>query len=224
MLWSSRLLGFTRRLRAQSDGLSPFIRRELARDLATDDPWSLDSNPFERQRHELMLGMLGDVRTYDRALEVGCAAGAFTAALAKRCATLHVIDAMGEAIERCRGRLRDAANITYSVADIGSTRGFGQTYDLIVVSEVLYYLESRARIASAVRKLAGWLRPGGLVLFSSMADAVAARSRLIGAETTMVEWERVLQEVNRGSCRGVGPDEDALIVTYRRSRPPTLAA
>ena len=224
MLWSSRLLGFTRRLGAQSDGLSPSIRRELARDLATDDPWSLDSNPFERQRHELMLRLLDDARTYNSALEVGCAAGAFTAALTKRCTTLHVIDAMGEAIERCRNRLLDAGNVMYSVADVGATRGFGQTYDLIVVSEVLYYLESQARIASAVRKLAGWLRPDGTVLFSSMVDAVAARSRLIGAETTMVEWERVLREVDRGSCRGVGPDEDALIVTYRRSETPAPAA
>jgi 2-polyprenyl-3-methyl-5-hydroxy-6-metoxy-1,4-benzoquinol methylase len=196
--------------------LSPSIRRELARDLATDDPWSLDSNPFERQRHELMLRMLDDGRTYNRALEVGCAAVAFTAALAKRSATLHVIDAMPEAIDRCRARLGHAPNVTYAVADIGNSRGVGHAYDLIVVAEVLYYLESRQRIAAGVRKLAGWLRPGGIVVFCSLVDAVAARSRLGGAETTMLEWERVLDEVARCSSVGAGLEHHSLIVKYER--------
>ena len=220
MLRSARsLLGIASRFLPARDGLSAFVRRQLAQDLSQDDPWSLDSDPYERERHRLMLGMLEAGRVYDRALEVGCATGAFTAGLAKRCAALHAIDAMPEAIDRCRARLRDVRNVTYAVADIGNSRGFGHTFDLIVVAEVLYYLESQQRIASAVRRLAGWLRPGGIVVFCSMVDAVAGKSRLIGAETTMLEWGRVLDEVTRCSCAGWGPEHHALIVKYVRPGP-----
>jgi hypothetical protein len=71
-----------------------------------------------------------------------------------------------------------------------------------------------------VRKLAGWLRPGGIVVFCSLVDAVAARSHLVGDETTMLEWERVLDEVARCSCVGAGLANGR----HRRRRPGDLQA
>ena len=201
--------------------LSARMRYEMSRSLQNDDPWSLESSPYERHRYDVMLGMLADERIYGRALEVGCATGVFTAELSRRCATLDVIDVLPEAIDRCRMRLQGAENVSYAVADIGGDCGDrAETYDLIVVAEVLYYLEYQQHIAAAVKKVASWLRPGGILLFTSMVDAIAAPSYLIGAETTMREWGRFLEEIERFSCRGSGPGEHALIVKYRRPLSP----
>ena len=211
-----RLFAPLERFPAKGCPLSASMRDQLSRDLRDADPWVLEGNPYERRRYDVMLGTLADGRTYYRALEVGCATGVFTAALSMRCETLHVIDAMPEAIDRCRRRLGERRNVTYSVADVGDWGGCGETYDLIVAAEVLYYLGSRKHIRSAVRRLVNWLKPGGILLFSSMVDTVAARARLIGAESTIRDCKRFLEEIARCSCHGSGPDEHAFVVKFER--------
>uniref|UniRef100_UPI001FC7DEFA nodulation S family protein n=2 Tax=Paraburkholderia TaxID=1822464 RepID=UPI001FC7DEFA len=64
----------------------------LRRELDADDPWRLDSNPFEHERHRQMLRMALSQGSVTNALEVGCAGGAFTEKLAPHCQRLTVID------------------------------------------------------------------------------------------------------------------------------------
>lgn len=89
----------------------------LNRQLAADDPWQLDSNPFERERHTQMLRPSLSQASITNALEVGCAAGAFTEQLAPYYQRLTVIDVVPQAIARTRQRMEDPSHITWIVSD-----------------------------------------------------------------------------------------------------------
>lgn len=99
---------------------------------------------------------------------------------------------------------------------IGGER-VGEAYDLIVMSEVLYYLESQNKVAAVVEKVQGWLRPGGHLIFGSAIDSVSSAWGLpCGAETAIGEFSKYLREVERRAVIGSSPHENTLIVKYPR--------
>ncbi|MGH2903051.1 MAG: SAM-dependent methyltransferase [Solirubrobacteraceae bacterium] len=118
---------------------------------ASPDPWGYDSSEYERGKYAATLAAL-DGRTYPRALEVGCSIGAFTELLADRCGTLTALDFSARALELARGRLRGRANVEIVEASFPEQAPAGG-WDLVVCSEVLYYLD-RVALEGAV----GWLR------------------------------------------------------------------
>ncbi len=184
-----------------------------------EDPWRLESNPFEQLRYVEMLRAMGPDRTFESVLEVGCAVGAFSERLAGRAHLLRVVDVVPEAIARCRARLTRFSNVRYSVEDIESTEGWAESYDLVVVAEVLCFLLDRAALETTTRKLAGWVRPGGRLIYCSARDAAVRRWSLgYGAESTLAEWTKWLDEVGRAHCVGRTADEDALVVHFARRR------
>src|SRR4051794_1691719 len=97
---------------ATADGMA-----HLTHELRLSDPWRLESNPFERQRHAEILRVTDGDAPFEAGFEVGCAAGALTAQLTRRCRSLRVIDLLPEAIERCRTRV-GCDDVDYSVADV----------------------------------------------------------------------------------------------------------
>ncbi len=122
----------------------------LNRELAAPDPWGLDANPFERERHTQMLRLALAQGSISSALEVGCAAGAFTVQLAPHCKRLTVIDVVPQAIERSRRRIRGSPHISWIVSDVQQFSP-DERFDLIVVAEVLYYIGGIAEMRGAVR-------------------------------------------------------------------------
>jgi 2-polyprenyl-3-methyl-5-hydroxy-6-metoxy-1,4-benzoquinol methylase len=197
-----------------STGVLEHLRTELAR----DDPWSLETNLYEQSRYSVMLEFMAQSGKFVSGLEVGCAAGAFTSQMVQRCERLRVVDVLPAAIARCRQRLAGCQNIQFSVADIAEIDGWNESYDLIVIAEVLYYLEAREKIVQTVAKLGKWLKPGGLVIFGSATDSVSSRWGLsYGAETAMSEWSKELREVERRSCIGLTLDDFSLFVKYVRN-------
>jgi len=198
----------------------PSVLAHLKAELASPDPWRLEQNPFEHRRYDVMMSMLRDHGPFESGLEIGCAAGAFTARLLECCQTLRVVDLLPEALARCRAHLGDVRTVRYTVADISETAGWGETYDVIVVSEVLYYLGGRSAVRAAMRGIERLLRPGGILLFGSAVDAVVRRWGLLcGAETVIEEWAGTLDVVDERSCTGAAPTEHARLVTFRRRRP-----
>jgi len=197
----------------------PLVLAHLKAELARPDPWRLESNAFEQRRYDVMMSMLQDEGPFDSGLEIGCAAGAFTARLVECCATLRVVDLLPEALARCRARLGDVQKVRYTVADTSETAGWGETYDIIVVSEVLYYLGGRSAVRTAMRNIERLMRPQGILLFGSAVDAVVRRWGLVcGAETVTEEWSRTLDIVEQRLCTGRTPTEHALLVKFRRPR------
>ncbi|MCA1510290.1 nodulation methyltransferase NodS [Bradyrhizobium sp. NBAIM01] len=191
-------------------------RQLLERELAVDDPWRLDSSSFEQERYAQMLRMSrrgGDVAC---ALEVGCAAGAFTEMLAPLCERLTVVDIMPQAIERAQRRTRKWSHIKWVTRDI---QRFSTTekFDLIVVAEVLYYLKDIVEMHAAIRNLVSMLAPNGALIFGSARDAACQRwGRAAGAETVIALFNESLSEVERMHCHTESANEDCLIVRFRK--------
>ena len=128
---------------------------------ANSDPWAFASSPYEAAKYAATLAALPQAR-YSSALELGCSIGVLTRQLAPRCAHLLATDIAEAALSRARSRCADLCQITFERRDFTTAFPPGR-FDLIVVSEVGYYLSGldldqlRSRIASAVT-------PGGHVV------------------------------------------------------------
>ncbi|WP_108522978.1 MULTISPECIES: nodulation methyltransferase NodS [Bradyrhizobium] len=190
--------------------------QSLEQELAADDPWRLDGNPFERERHSQMLRLSLSQGVISHALEVGCAAGAFTEILAPHCKRLTVIDVMPQAIRRASLRTKRWSHITWMTSDVQQF-STAERFDLIVLAEVLYYLGGVAEMRATIRKLVQMLAPDGQLVFGSARDTNCRRwGHAAGAETCMLMLKESLVEVERVSCQGQSANEDCLISCFRK--------
>ncbi|WP_027584060.1 nodulation methyltransferase NodS [Bradyrhizobium sp. Ai1a-2] len=192
----------------------------LDRELTADDPWRLDSSRFERKRLTQMLRLSLSQGIITNALEVGCAAGAFTQMLAPHCERLTVVDVVPRAVGRASKRTNRWSHITWIAADVHQF-STADRFDLIVVAEVLYYLSDLAEMRKAIGNLVGVLVPGGHLVFGSARDARCRRwGHPAGAETVIGMLNETLIEVERLQCRGASDNEDCLIACFRKSIQP----
>jgi SAM-dependent methyltransferase len=127
----------------------------------SSDPWGYDSSEYERGKYAATLGAL-DGRVYGRGLEVGCSIGAFTELLADRCGSLTALDFSPRAVLLARTRLREHTHVSVLEASFPEQAPAGR-WDLVVCSEVLYYLD-RPALEAATAWLLGRLREGATVL------------------------------------------------------------
>ncbi len=189
----------------------------LRRELDAEDPWRLDTNPYEHERHRHMLRLSVAEGQVTNALEVGCAAGAFTEKLVPHCQRLTIIDVVPQAIARARERLKEPPNTVWIVSDVKdfSTR---DKFDLIVVAEVLYYLDNLADVRTTIRNLAGMLAPAGQLVFgSSHDDSCRKWGHIAGAETVLAMLREELTEVEHLECAGQSPNERCSLARFRQS-------
>lgn len=117
------------------------------------DPWDYETSAYEADKYRRCLHLLPRER-YRNALEIGCSIGVMSAGIALRCDHLLGIDFAPTAIDRARRR--GITNATFEVGAVPEDWPSG-TWDLIVLSEVLYYLEPVAlesTIACVARDLA----------------------------------------------------------------------
>ncbi|WP_439360972.1 glycosyltransferase [Bradyrhizobium sp. DASA03007] len=123
-----------------------------------EDPWNYGS-PYEQEKYKRQLELLPD-QPVDHALELACAEGHFTRQLAPRVKRLRAADISTKALDRARVRCNGHQNIEFSQLDL-SADPLPQDIDLIVCSEVLYYLNDEAELESVAKRLVQALRPGG---------------------------------------------------------------
>lgn len=128
---------------------------------AADDPYGFDTKPFEQAKYDELLGALPDGR-YARALEVGCAEGAFTERLATRCDTVVGADISEVAIERARARFAGRPEIELQRRTLPLDFPDG-TFDAIVCSDVVYLWE-RGIVETGLSTMVDRLRPGGALV------------------------------------------------------------
>ncbi len=132
-----------------------------ARYAADPDPWNFTASPYERDKYAATLASLPRPH-YAAGLEIGCSIGVLTAALAPLCDTLTALDVAEAALAQARARCRDLPHVRLLDAQVPGEWPEG-TFDLILLSEVVYYLDAAdvARLATRVRES---LRPGGDVV------------------------------------------------------------
>jgi SAM-dependent methyltransferase len=128
---------------------------------ANSDPWDYRTSVYEREKYAATLAALGD-RSFARALEVGCANGVFTRRLAARCEQVVAIDYSPRALALAAEQLSGIDNVRLAHAAFPEQVQEGE-WDLVVCSEVLYYLDLPA-LALAVRWLRRALSSGASVL------------------------------------------------------------
>lgn len=115
---------------------------------ADPDPWEVGSSWYERRKLALVLACLRRER-YAQAWDAGCGTGHLTAALAPRCDRVLATDAAAAAVRISRARTADWPGVTCTVTALpDAPPGDDVRPDLVVLSEVLYYLDARQRQAT----------------------------------------------------------------------------
>ena len=129
---------------------------------ANPDPWGFVTNPYEAAKYAATLAALPRPH-YPAAFEAGCSIGVLTAQLAGRCGRLLSADiserALGAARERCAG----LGNVRFEQRTLPGEFPEG-AFDLIVVSEVGYYLAMPDLLAFRERAFRGLAPAGHLLL------------------------------------------------------------
>jgi SAM-dependent methyltransferase len=125
------------------------------------DPWSYRTSDYEREKYAATLAALPQ-RSYGLCLEVGCSIGVFTGLLAARCEHIVAIDFSLGALELARGHLQEVRNVDLLRASFPEEAPPG-SWELIVCSEVLYYLDEPA-FAEALAWIETQLAYGASVL------------------------------------------------------------
>ncbi|WP_312238957.1 class I SAM-dependent methyltransferase [Stenotrophomonas sp.] len=126
-----------------------------------EDPFAYRTRWYEARKRALTLASLPHAH-YLRAWELGCSNGVLTAALAPRCAQLLATDISEEAVVAARRTLAGQPHVTVERAQHPQAWPDGR-FDLIVVSEVGYYLDASDMQAMAAR-LVGSLDPQGVLV------------------------------------------------------------
>ncbi|MGI8903661.1 MAG: class I SAM-dependent DNA methyltransferase [Solirubrobacteraceae bacterium] len=141
----------------------PRVGPEFFEDLYAhdEDPWGFARRDYEREKYRHTLAALGDAR-FARGLEVGCSIGVLTEQLATVCHELVGIDVSARALALAQRRLGGAAGVSVRRMSFPEQMPDGH-WDLVVCSEVLYYLDPPA-FARALERLAAVLDGGGAVL------------------------------------------------------------
>jgi SAM-dependent methyltransferase len=125
------------------------------------DPWNFARSAYEQHRYDEIIKSLGE-RHFHRAFEPGCSIGVLTERLAAICDQVYATDISATAITRARARCSGQLGVFIEEGSLTDSLP-SAVFDLIVLSEVGYYLDSRALVALA-RNLTDCLTPDGVIL------------------------------------------------------------
>lgn len=125
---------------------------------ANDDPWNFQTSEYESKKYAATLAALPKPK-YQNALEIGCSIGVLTKLLAKKSENLLATDVSQNALEQAKERCKNFYNITFKLHQFPEELP-NQKFDLIVISEVAYYL-SQEDWKLAIKNLAEILDSGG---------------------------------------------------------------
>ncbi len=140
---------------------------------ASADPWRVASSDYEAGKYAASLAALPRSR-YASALDVGCTIGVFTRALAGRCDRVLGLDVSPTAVEAAIARCGDLPHVAIAAMQVPQQWPTG-AFDLIVLSEILYYL-SDDDLGALAMQVRATLIPGGTLLLVHWTGADAGRS------------------------------------------------
>lgn len=125
------------------------------------DPWGFQDRWYERRKRALTTALLPRPR-YRYGFEPGCSLGVLTEALAGRCDQLLATDVSPAALAAAQGRLAGQDHVRFRCWALGDPWPDGP-FDLVVLSEVLYYLRAPL-LRRVLHQAAAALEPGGTLL------------------------------------------------------------
>jgi len=136
----------------------------------SDDPWNFASSEYEAAKYAATVAALPD-ENYRSAFEIGCSIGVLTEKLAPLCQTLLAIDVSDKALNRARARCADLPNVRFQKMVFPDELP-DENFDLIIVSEVGYYL-SATDWKRASGEIISQIEPDGIVMLVHWTHFVA---------------------------------------------------
>ncbi len=135
------------------------------------DPWGFEVPQFsyQRQKYDTITRLVPD-RQFEDALDLGCGIGLLTQRLASRATRVLGLDVSQVAVDAANTRLAHDPNIRFEQADILQLPDdLDGRFDLIVVADVLYYLQpmSDAVLKAMALRLRRLLKPGGVCVLAN---------------------------------------------------------
>lgn len=187
----------------------------------SEDPWRLSSRWYEQRKYAITLAMLPS-RRYRHALEPGCSIGTLTAQLAERCDHITALDVAEAALRSADARLRDIGcrdRVTLSRGSLDEPWPVGP-YDLLVLSEIGYYLNAGAlaevlgrecpRLAAGATVIAAhWRHPvADYPLTGDAAHSVIAATPGLTPLARYLDDDVVIEVFDTGDGRSVAAREE----------------
>lgn len=161
------------------------------------DPWQLAERDYELRKFEVTAACLPR-RRYGRAFEPGCSIGVLTGLLASRCDEILAMDQIPRAVTSARAR-NDAPSVTVRAGSVPADWP-AQTFDLIVISEMLYYLTAADRERVSALSLETLATDGHLVLVHwrhPFEEAQCTGDRAHDEVAAHGEWQRVVEHIEQ---------------------------
>ncbi|MFL5251310.1 MAG: SAM-dependent methyltransferase [Rhodopila sp.] len=162
------------------------------------DPWGFAGSLYEQAKYHQTLLALGD-RRFASGLEIGCSIGVLTRMLAPRCDALLGVDLVEQPLAAARARCADQPWVRFERMWVPAEWPGGR-FDLIVLSEVLYFLTS-TDIDRTGRLVRTNLAPGACVLLVNWlgqsddpCNGDEAAGRFIAATTGSLHVARQLRQ------------------------------
>ena len=175
------------------------------------DPWELETSDFEKAKYEQEIRILSG-KHYERVLELGCGAGAFTRRLAGVASRILALDVSPTAISRARRLGLGLNGVEFRVQNIMDFKpGTVGPWDLIVINETICYLGWLYTFFDVVwfaTELFNATRDGGQLLMANTSGGVddylllPAVIRTYEDAIANVGYQRTSAEVFRGTKNG----------------------
>ncbi|MDI3543162.1 MAG: hypothetical protein PWP57_765 [Candidatus Atribacteria bacterium] len=126
------------------------------------DPWNYEQSDFEREKYLKTLEAIPE--EVETIWEIGCAEGVFTELLLEQGKRVWGVDVSPTALSRAQERLKNFGDrVHLQKLDIAREDLEG-TFDLILASEILYYLGGKEVLQPLEEKFYRHLRPSGYLL------------------------------------------------------------
>lgn len=130
---------------------------------ADPDPWRFAASPYEAAKYAATIAALPLAR-YERGFEAGCSIGVLTRQLAARCEALLSVDAAARPLGLAKERCADLPAVMLRQARLPAEWPRDGAFDLIVLSEIVYYWDVVDLGAAAAAIETTWAAGGDLVL------------------------------------------------------------
>jgi len=149
-------------------GLAPYSRRHFENLYANlGDPWRYETSTFEHTKYRRTLEILPRDH-FAKILETGCSVGVFTELVAPYGDDILAVDISKVAIQRARQRCQSQRHVRFHQMDL--MRGvLEETFDLVLCSDVLPYLNDITNKDHICNKIIGWMAEGGYLVLANAA-------------------------------------------------------
>jgi SAM-dependent methyltransferase len=159
------------------------------------DPWDVETSEYERDKRVATLAALPK-SGFTNVLDVGCSTGVLTADLARIAEHLVAVDVAQNALDAARNRVGDTSRVEFVRGEIPRDWPPGR-FDLVVLSEVLYFL-SAEDVTLAARSAWDCLEPDGtclLVNWTGPNDLPVNGQRAVELFTEAAPWTQDYQRI-----------------------------